>query len=62
MIRRVLLPASFLIGLVVFVSLGPRQGVSLLQKSQPSDLDMSPMGRIAAGLDPVPVISTPAPD
>lgn len=62
MIRRVLLPASFLIGLVVFVTLGPRQGVSLLQKSQPSDLDMSPMGRIAAGLDPVPVISTPAPD
>ncbi len=57
MIRRILLPSVFLLCLGALFVLGPRNVISLQNKQQPADLDMSPMGRIAAGLEPAPEIS-----
>src|SRR5687768_5921181 len=57
MIRRILILTLSACGVAAIALIGPREVVSLQQKSLPADLDMSPMGRIAAGLDPAPEIS-----
>ncbi|HEX6791814.1 MAG TPA: hypothetical protein VF247_10935 [Candidatus Krumholzibacteria bacterium] len=57
MVRRVLIPSVFLLCVAALIVAGPRNGVSLQKKTPPADLDMSPMGRIAAGLDPAPDVS-----
>jgi len=59
MIRRVLTSFVFVLVLAMLLPLHPGDVSSLDAKTQAPGLDMSPMGRIAAGYDPVPQIEIP---
>jgi hypothetical protein len=54
MVRRLVPPIAALLLVIVWTSIGAHDVISRAQKARPAELDMSPMGRIAAGYDPVP--------
>jgi hypothetical protein len=61
MFRRILASLVVLACLTTLLALNPHDVISRGDKARPAELDMSPMGRIAAGFDPVPEIA-PEPD
>jgi hypothetical protein len=61
MARRLLALCALVLVLAAIVALNPHDVVSLGGKPHPDNLDMSPMGRIAAGLDPRPEVSLAPP-